>query len=144
MVRWLLDHGALPNQRCNLELTPTSYAVREASLDTIRYLFDKRGASVLYGQLLHYAVLRDKPDALEVVRWIVGKGAPINDIISENILGTPLHLAAGTGKLAIVTYLLSMGADPLKVDMSGCTPRSWAEKRSHMEVVDILKEAENR
>ena len=154
MTDWLLNHGANPNQRCNLDLTPTSYAKSNAPLETIQKLFS-RGANIHHGQLLHHAVLRNKPDALEVVRWIVEKGAQIDEIKYENDpksfreqepfgLGTPLHRAAESGKVEIVTYLLSMGADSLKLDSKGCTPCFWAEEKGYGEVVDILKEAEDR
>ncbi|KAF1951327.1 ankyrin [Byssothecium circinans] len=153
MVVWLLDHGADPNSRCDWDFTPTSYAMYAAPLKTIDYLF-QRGANPLCGQLLHHAVLRDKPDALEVVRRIVEKGAPINEIKYEKDpktyierepfgLGTPLHRAAEFGKLDIVEYLLEMGADPLKLDSKGRTPRFWAEKKGFAEVVRALEEAEN-
>jgi len=93
-----------------------------APLETINALFEQGGANPLCGQLLHYAVLRDTSDALEVVRKIVEKGAPINEIKYEKEpetyierkpfgLGTPLHRAAEFGKKDVVEYLLKMGAD---------------------------------
>ena len=124
-----------------------------APLEIIDYIF-QRGANPLCGQLLHYAVLRDKPDALEVVRRLVEKGAPINEIKYENELrtyierepfglGKPLHRTAEFGKVVIVEYLLEMGADSLKLDSKKRTPRFWAEKNGFAEVVRALKEAEN-
>ncbi|KAL5442556.1 hypothetical protein PMIN07_004805 [Paraphaeosphaeria minitans] len=153
MVMWLLDHGADPNSRCDWDLTPTSYAMLAAPLETIEALFQK-GANPLCGQLLHYAVLRDLPDALEVVRQLVEKDVPVNELKYENErktyierelfgLGTPLHRAAEFGKGNIVEYLLKMGANPLKLDSRGRTPRFWAERNGFEEVVRILKEAEN-
>jgi ankyrin repeat protein len=155
MIRWLLDHGADPNSRCNWDFTPASLAMYTASIDTIDYLF-QRGADTLYGELLQWAVIRNEPNALDVVRQVVEKGAPIdeikyaNDLKSYNQrkpfgLGTPLHRAAEDGKVDIVKYLLEMGADPLKLDSKGRTPRFWAEKNGGAaDVVLILKEAENR
>lgn len=70
MVVCLLDHGADPNSRCDGDFTSTSFAMSMAPLLTIDYLCE-RGANPLWGQLLPHAVPRDKPDALEVVRWIV-------------------------------------------------------------------------
>jgi len=153
MVIWLLDHGANPNSRCNWDCTPASLAMYTAPIETIEYLF-QRGADPLYGELLQWAVIRNKPDGLDVVRQIVEKGAPIDEIKYANDpksyylrkpfgLGTPLHRAAEDGKVDIVKYLLEMGADPLKLDSKGRTPRYWAEQSGGTaEVVDVLKEAE--
>ncbi|RMZ72652.1 Ankyrin repeat [Pyrenophora seminiperda CCB06] len=126
-----------------------------APLETIDALFE-RGASPLCGQLLHYAVLRETSDALEVVCKIVEKGASsINEIKYETELktyterklfglGTPLHRAAEFGKKDIVEYLLKMGADSLKLDSKGRTPRYWAEKKGFTDVARVLEEAERK
>ncbi|KAF2017075.1 ankyrin, partial [Aaosphaeria arxii CBS 175.79] len=144
MVTWLLDHGADPNAQCEWDFTPTSYAMYMAPLPIIDMLF-QRGASVHRGQLLHYAVIRDKPNVLQVVQQLVEKGAPANEVKYEKEprtywerepfgLGTPLHRAAEFGKVEVVRYLLKVGADPLKLDSRGRTPHFWAEKNGHAEV----------
>lgn len=154
MVEWFINHGADPNSRCAWDLTPTSYAMYAAPLETIEYLFSK-GADVRYGQLLHHAVLREKADALELVRLLVKRSAAVNEIKYETDqatyrerepfgLGTPLHRAAEFGKKDIVTYLLAQGADPSKLDSRGKTPRFWAQDRGHKEVAQLLKASEER
>jgi ankyrin repeat protein len=153
MIEWFLDHNADPNRRCDWDLTPTSQAMYKAPLEIIDYLFS-RGADAGCGQLLQHAVHRDKSDALDVVRRVVERGAPINEIKYENEpmlyserkpfgLGTPLHRAAELGKIDIVRYLLEQGANPLKVDSKGKTPRFWAESKNYVEVATVLKEREN-
>ncbi|KAJ8106767.1 hypothetical protein OPT61_g9325 [Boeremia exigua] len=154
MVMWLLDHGANPNSCCHLDFTPTLYAMLAAPLETINALFE-RGANPHCRQLLHYAVLRDAPDALDMVCKIVEKGVVINKIKYQTEpetyierrpfgLGTPLHRAAEFGKKNIVEYLLKMGADPLKWDSKGRTPRCWAEKEGFTDVARVLDEAERK
>ncbi|KAF2688152.1 ankyrin [Lentithecium fluviatile CBS 122367] len=154
MTEWLLDHGADPNSRCDWDLTPISQAIYAAPLELIDYLFS-RGANPRCGQLLHHAVLRDKSDALQVVRQVAELGAPINEIKYETdprgyserepfSLGTPLHRAAEFRKVGIIKYLLEMGADPQKLDSKRQTPRFWAETYGHTEMALILKEAEER
>ncbi|KAF2760486.1 ankyrin, partial [Pseudovirgaria hyperparasitica] len=154
MVEWFLDHHADPNRRCAWDMTPTSQAMYTASLETIEYLFS-RGADVRQGQLLHHAVLRAKPGALELVRRLVDCGAPVNKIKYEDDLttyrervpfglGTPLHRAAEFGKTEIVMLLLEKGADPLKLDSKGKTARFWAVQRNHEEVAHILEDFEGR
>ncbi|KAF2866228.1 hypothetical protein BDV95DRAFT_505820, partial [Massariosphaeria phaeospora] len=59
-------------------------------------------------------------------------------------LGTLLYRAAEFGKVDIVKYLLEAGADPLKLDTKGKTPRHWAETSNFIELALILKEAEVR
>ncbi|KAF2741709.1 ankyrin [Sporormia fimetaria CBS 119925] len=153
MVVWFLNHGANPNCRCDWDLTPMSEAMYDAPLDLIKYLFS-RGADARYGQLLHHAIHR-KEDTLQVVQWLVENGAPIDELKYETDpigywwrepfgLGTPLHRAAELGKKDIVTYLLCHGANCLKEDSRGKTPRFWAEKEGHTDVALILKEAEDR
>jgi ankyrin repeat protein len=153
MTAWLLDHGADPNRQCDLDLTPTSCAVYQAPLQLVDYVFS-RGADVCHGQLLHHAVLRDDC-AVEMVRRIVEKGAPVNKTKYEDDpnsyaqrwpfgLGTPLHRAAELGNREVVEYLLSVGADPLKLDSRKCTPRYWARERRHVEVAELLNNAEQR
>jgi ankyrin repeat protein len=84
----------------------------------------------------------------------VERGAPINDIKYEHDpisyverklfgLGTPLHQAAELGKRDIVNYLLEQGADPLKLDSRGKTPRFWAESKHRAELACILKSSED-
>lgn len=152
MVEWFLNHGADPNARCVWDFTPTSQAVYEAPLELIDYLFS-RGADARCGQLLQHAVHRGKPDALDVVRRLVERGAPINEVKYEKEpkvywerkpfgLGTPLHRAAELGKGDIVEYLLEQGADPLKLDSRGKTPRFWAQKNNYIGIARILLEAE--
>lgn len=152
MALWLLDHGADLNRGCDLDLTPMSMAIHDAPLPMIDMLF-KRGADIRRGQLLHHAVLRKKAGDLQLVRKLVEAGAPIDEVKYENDptsyqkryvfgLGTPLHRAAECNKHDIVEYLLLKGADPLRLDTKGFTPRYWAEQRGHQEITAMLAAAE--
>lgn len=154
MVIWLLDHGADPNARCAWDYTPTSQAMLAAPLNLINYVFT-RGADARRGELLQYAVLRKKPDALEIVRRVVEHGSPINKVKYEDEpkvfwqrepfgLGTPLHRAAELGRVEIVKYLLEQGADPLKLDSRGKKPRYWADTKGYPAVGIVLIRAEDQ
>ena len=94
-----------------------SEAMCQASLDTIRRVFD-RGGNIEQGQLLHNAVQRAAPDAVELIHMLLDKGAPINGIHYKDHaqswrdrcyfgLGTPLHYAAQDGRVELVSILLS-------------------------------------
>jgi ankyrin repeat protein len=55
MTIWLLDRGADPNARCDIDYTPLSYAVKYADLPTINFLL-RHGGDVRKGQLVHNAI----------------------------------------------------------------------------------------
>jgi len=149
MVDWFLWHGADPNARCSYDITPLSYAVRDAPVPTIQKLFD-RGGSIHAGQLLHFAVYRKAPDVLEVLSFLLDKGAPINDVMYQNDemsykmevyeqKGTALHSAAMQGRLDLVQFLIANGAHPAIRDAYGLTPLQWAEKEGALSVVTYLR-----
>ncbi|KAJ9221708.1 hypothetical protein DTO027B5_8911 [Paecilomyces variotii] len=140
MVAWLLDHGADPNRQCVIDLTPFSFAVESAPISVIRLILS-RGGDVQKGQLLHHAIEREA-DAIEVLRLLVEKGAPINAIMYENHypsgalfqfmrLGTALHKASALGKADVVHYLISKGADQSIKDTNGRTAMECAQMSGH-------------
>lgn len=148
LVSWFLERGASPNAQCSLDLTPLSIAVQFSSMSIIRSLFDY-GGSVEYGQLLHYAVRRDLPDQHDVLDLILSKNPPINHVMYQEHpqsyfrqrmfgLGTPLHEAAGKGKLDMVKKLIDLGAHPLIRDSCGKIPLQRAHKAGQDSVVAHL------
>ncbi|KAJ5381878.1 uncharacterized protein N7496_004306 [Penicillium cataractarum] len=121
LTTWLLDHGADPNQQCEIDRTPLSYAVQLAPISTIELMLS-RGGVVRKGQLLQYAMFR-ATDLNNVISLLVDRGAPLNATMYEDgntlmrfwpmSLGTPLHIAAELGKTdAIVAICLSSGQIP--------------------------------
>lgn len=117
-------------------------------MSIIRSLFD-HGGSVLYGQLLHYAVRRDLPDQADVLDFILSQKPPINHVMYEEhpqsyfrqrmfSLGTPLHEAAEQGKLDVVRKLLESGSHPLIKDSSGNIPLQRAQKTGRDTVIGYL------
>lgn len=150
MMIWFLHHGADPNKRCYLDITPLSQAVREAPFETIKLLF-RRGGSVHSGQLIHHAIgrIHHHPDTIEVLDYLLEKGSPINKIQYEGdyqslpqslfTIGTPLHGAVHCGSLDIVKFLLSKGAHPLIRDTLRLTPVQRAEMQGKTEIMDYLR-----
>ncbi|KAL9098641.1 MAG: hypothetical protein Q9163_005740 [Psora crenata] len=144
LTLWFLAHGADPNATCGLDITPLSIAVREASFEIIQIMFD-HGGSTEHGQLLHFAAIRGLPDRLDVLSYLLNKGAPVNSLMFENSvesyeqekfsgLGTPLHSAASAGCLEVVDMLLSKGADPLIKNSRGKLAVDEAEYHGWIEV----------
>lgn len=131
-VRWLLEHGADPNARCEINLTALSDAVRFAPLSTIEFLLD-HGGDVAKGELLHHALLRDDK-VLETATLLLDRGAPINRNMYEDdeqgflrcgiMSVTPLHSAASKGMVDVVKLLLERGADIHKLDGLGLLTES--------------------
>ncbi|KZF22306.1 ankyrin [Xylona heveae TC161] len=149
LCRWLLERGADPNAPCVLDLTPLSVAVQIASFGIIALLFE-HGGSIDHGQLLHYAVRRDLKDCIDVLAFVLDRGAPINQIMYENSpasyelqkpfgIGTPLHEAARLGKLDVVDLLLARGADPTRRDVRRQLPVDIAECYNNNEVAERLR-----
>ena len=136
---------------CGLDITPLSIAVRDASFDIIRMLFDN-GGSIKHGQLLQFATRRTLPDSIKVMEYLLNKGASVtvNSIMYQNCtesyeqerysgLGTPLHSAAETGRLDMVEMLLLIGADPLIKDSLGRLAVDIAEYHNKSEVAACLR-----
>ena len=148
ITNWFLNHGANPNAGCRLDLTPMSFAVQKASLQTINLLFD-RGGDAERGQLIHHAIERDE-NVIEVLNLLLQKGASLNARMYENHqpswnlqyykgLGTALHRATGLGKTDIACYLIQNGADPSLQDSKGRTALDCARHYNHPEIVELLQ-----
>jgi ankyrin repeat protein len=151
LTKWFLDRGANPNQRCDKyrDCTPLSIAFREADFSTIKLLLNY-GASLQQGQVLHYAAMRELDDRLDVLRYLLQEGLPVNDVMYQNCgdeyyfnmysgIGTPLHYAAARGLLDSVKLLIERGASPQIRDPAGKTALEWAELNGQTTVAEFLR-----
>ncbi|CZT44840.1 uncharacterized protein RSE6_05081 [Rhynchosporium secalis] len=127
---------------CSWDFTPMFEAMCQASLDTIKLLFE-RGGNIDSGQLLHNAVQRVAPDAIELIGMLLDEGALINDIQYKNFTpswrdrclfrrGTRLHYAAQDGLVKLVSFLLSRGADTTILNTKGRTVLQSAEHHGQL------------
>ncbi|KGO42211.1 hypothetical protein PEX1_025730 [Penicillium expansum] len=142
MTTWLLDHGADPNRRCNIDFTPLSYAIEHASLPIVNLLLN-RGGDVTKGQVLHHAVARES-DAVEVLKLLIAQGAPINGIMYRDhqpswdmylFMGeTPLHKAVFLRKVDVIHYLLGEGAELNVKDVRNRTALQCADEDIRREI----------
>ena len=118
MTEWLLDRGADPNMRCELDYTPLTYAVQMIDVPTVDHLLG-RGGDVTIGDLVQAAICRNSDDSLEMVKFLIDRGAPFNALLHENhehsprlfphYTRTPLHLAVSSRKQNVIRYLIQKG-----------------------------------
>lgn len=119
MTEWLLDRGADPNMRCELDYTPLTHAAQMFDVPTVDHLLG-RGGDVNIGELVHWAIGRHREDSLEMVKFLIDRGAPFNALLHENnehsrrlfphYTRTPLHLAVFSKKHNVIRYLIQKGA----------------------------------
>ena len=84
--------------------------------------------------LLHHMAAEGE---LGKARLLVEHGATI-DALDDEYRSTPLGVAARRGQVALVAYLLEMGADPGRAAAPWARPLAWARKRGHGEVERML------
>lgn len=72
----------------------------------------------------------------EVAAALLDAGAPIN--AQQHGGHTPLHEAAGAGKIDFIELLVARGADPNVRDDDGRTPRQLAIAKNKTEAADLL------
>lgn len=77
---------------------------------------------------------------IEKAELLLKYGADINPV-DEEYQSTALGMAARWGRAVMVEFLLKQGADPNKSGASWSTPLSWAIKKNHPQVIDMLKQA---
>lgn len=154
MVQWFLQNGADPDARCNLDLTPLSVAVEVGHFELVKLMMGE-SRHIRSGQLLHHAVRREAPDCAQVVEYILGQGADVNEVMYQHDiksylqleafgLGTPLHEAAKLGKLDVIELLGQYHANPLVEDSLGMTPMQVAEAMNHSDACDLLQKLAER
>lgn len=149
MTTWLLDHGADPNRRCDIDYTPLSYAVQMTDMPTIDLLLS-RGGDVRIGQLVHWAIYRESNN-LELVKFLIDRGAPFHALMYEDhpysrwmfpfMKETPLHIAVALKRRDVVCYLIQKGASVETKDRKGQTVIQSADEDTRRV---IMREIQNR
>lgn len=136
MTRLLLDAGAVPG-------IEVMWASRDGNLETLKVLVAHGGDVDFFEEgsgnhsPLIAAVDRGR---LDIVKFLVEKGAKVNKPIYNNI--TPLYAAALARKVDIAAYLLSRGANP-QTTISGMDfgPLQIAEQNRDEAMVALLRKA---
>lgn len=151
MVEWFIFHGADPNKRCAVDVTPLSKAATKAPVSTIKFLLDN-GGDVSKGCLLHYAIYRED-DCVDTLKLLLSYKADINYVMYDPEkdgasfammpfvdTGTPLHAAIDQENSRAVECLLQHGADVNKLDLQKRSSLDLAKSKNHL---DILRLVEN-
>lgn len=114
-------------------------------------LFLGRCSGIQSGQLLHFAIQRQDGNAVAVIELLLNLGHAIDNIMFQDDPrswlqwklgdpGTPLFAAVQKGKMEIVKFLLSRGADPTRASNKGSTPLELADRKGYTSIVDLLEQ----
>jgi ankyrin repeat protein len=88
--------------------------------------------------ILHQVIADDLGAGVELATILLDAGARL-DVRDALLKSTPLGWACRWGRTGIVKLLLARGADPVEPDAEPwATPRAWAEKKGHPDIVGIL------
>jgi ankyrin repeat protein len=111
------------------------------SLDGATYMMEK-GMNPNTMSWHHVTILHDMAQKGDIGKaaLLLKYGANINPV-DEEYQSTPLGMAARWGHAEMVTFLLKQGADLSKAGAPWATPLSWAIKKNHSAIIDLLKQA---
>lgn len=136
-MRFLLNHGANPDARSDLGMTPL-LLVKDSRKDMIVFLADRGGdvwAKVDNGwTTLHGAAQRGSVDGAV---YLLARGLDV-DARCKGPFGTPLTMAAANGQTEVAKLLLAKGADINVRTDEGLTPLHDAASRGHTGTVELL------
>ncbi len=139
-VRFLLEHGALPDDKVrNYQLPMIQRAVEMDRADIICLLLDKQpellGSTPSGGgSLLHLAAKDGREKAARVLLDRASEMLETQDGSGDR----PLHIAAHNGHAELVALLIERGADASARNNANRTPLFMAQKQNNGEIVEIL------
>ena len=116
-----------------------------AHLECFRQVLERSGPHMIgrFGRtMLHEVAAQRSPmkpeEAVAFATLLLDVGARM-DIRDDLLKSTPLGWACRWGQVDVARLLLERGADPLETDAEPwATPRAWAQKMKHDDVIDLL------
>jgi ankyrin repeat protein len=118
------------------------------NLTCLRLVLDRCGPNVLgaFGRTILHDVAANwcsSEDRVGPATMLLNAGARL-DARDDLLESTPLGWACRWGRAELVKLYLRRGADPIEADAEPwATPRAWAEKMKHTEVLTLLREHEH-
>ena len=149
-VEAMVDSGTDVNSADENQQTALHYAAMHSRDEVILSLID-RGADVNATDLkggfsaLHWVVINADPQCSKTdhvsksLIALVNGGCKVN--ITDFNFATPLHIAAQKGSKVCINTLISLGADPDKVDITG---RNCIDIAKNQEIKDFIKKLQKQ
>src|SRR5262245_3852881 len=112
----------------------------ERGLACFRLLVDRADPNQIDSgrTILHTVVAQGENEHVPYAEMLLNQGARI-DIRDELLKSTALGWACRWGRVHFVKLLLERGADPIETDAElWATPRAWAQKMKHDNVLQVL------
>lgn len=138
MVKYLLQQGAHINQADDDGLTPLHLAVASgASTSLVNYMLDQ-GANIISTDNQGANVLHIAADSgnVPLIRLLIGKGSPVNEITGDHESAT--FLAAEQGHLEALEMLLANGGNANDPNANGFHAVHAAVKRGSYSILEAL------
>ncbi|MFH2143279.1 MAG: ankyrin repeat domain-containing protein, partial [Bacteroidota bacterium] len=135
IVKYLLDRGALINDRDHEGNTPLMYTT---DLNMIKLLVN-RGADIRHKNKKGKTLIHDAASLnnTSVINFCIQKGCNVNE--TDNFGKTPLHYAAGNKSMNSIKLLFFAGAKPDVRDSEGKFALDYAIKNKDTSAIDFLK-----
>ncbi|MGB2579365.1 ankyrin repeat protein [Elusimicrobium simillimum] len=107
-VKYFISQGAAISAIDGEYFTPLSLAAIKGNFEIVKILGDAK-ANAKEGYPLIDAVAGERPDNVEITKYLISIGAPVNG--REDMGNTALNMAVSWGKLGSVKALVAAGAD---------------------------------
>ena len=136
ITRVLLDHGARLDVRDTKGRTPLHLALAGGRTELAEVLFEAGATDS--PQALLFTLVREGSADRDALNLLRRRGADLNALDETN--QAALHLAVGTGRVALAKRLILAGANTNLPDTDGQTPLTLAVRGGDADMVRMLRQ----